>query len=72
MSETEIMPSPNVLYPGVNGFSRYRAAFTSLRVDRRPDNGRSVTINDDGHIVTFDLTAEQAAVLASLLLSEEA
>lgn len=72
MSETDmpIMPSPHVLHPNCDaGFVRYRPAFTSIRIDQRPNAGRCISINDDGHIVTFDLSAEQAAELAALLLS---
>jgi hypothetical protein len=72
MSETEIMPAPNTLFPGASGFIRYRPAFTSLRIDPRPNDGRRLTVNDDGHIVTFDLSAGQAAELAALLSSEAA
>ena len=73
MSETDmpITSAPHVLHPSCGaGFVRYRPAFTSIRVDRRPASGRLITINDDGHIVTFDLSAEQAGELASLLSSE--
>jgi hypothetical protein len=67
-TETPIMPLPHVLHENCDaGFMRYRPAFTSLRVDPRPDGGRSVTVNDDGHTVIFDLSAEQAAKLAALL-----
>lgn len=73
MSETDmpITAAPHALYPSCGaGFVRYRPAFTSIRVDPRPASGRLITINDDGHIVTFDLSAEQAGELASLLSSE--
>ena len=75
MSETDIpiMPSPSEIYPnGDIGFIRYRPAFTSLSVQKRPKNGRKLSVNDDGRIVTFDLNAGQAEVLSSMLRGDPA
>lgn len=68
MSDTESMPAPHTLLPSEAGYLRYRPAFTSVRVDPSKNGGRRLTVNDDGHIVTFDLSAEQAESLARLLL----
>jgi hypothetical protein len=71
MSETEITcPPPNKLITdGGTGLVRYRMAFTSLRVSPRLDGGRTIEVDDDGHVVTFDLTRDQAQHFASLLSS---
>lgn len=67
MSSGKPTPTPNTLYASGNGLTRYRAAFTSLAVFARPDNGRRIEVNDDGRMVIFDLDATQAAGLAGLL-----
>jgi hypothetical protein len=71
MSDTEmpIMPSPNTIYASGNSLARFRHAFTTIQVFDRADQGRRLEVNDDGHIITFDLSAEQAFGLASLLSS---
>lgn len=69
MSDSAPTPAPDVLHPGVAGYLRYRPAFTSVRVDPSKNGGRRLTVNDDGRIVTFDLSAEQAEFLARLLSS---
>lgn len=67
MSVNALMPSPNVLLASGNALTRYRPIFTSMQVFERPDNGRRIEINDEGHTVIFDLSAEQAKHLAGLL-----
>ena len=66
-TETPIMPSPNTIYASGNSLSKFRHAFTTLYVFKRADHGRRVEVNDDGHIITLDLTADQALALAKLL-----
>jgi hypothetical protein len=49
-------------------FARYAAVFTTLRVDRRPEGGRRLVVNDDGHEVAFELTRDQAVHFAQLMM----
>lgn len=69
MSATEMptMPAPDVVHADGRSFGRYRNAFTTLQVFDLGDNGRRLEINDDGHRVSFDLDAGQAAHPAGLL-----
>lgn len=68
MSDNVLMPDPDVLIANECGFVRYRPAFTSIRIDETQDYGRRLIVNEDGHSVIFDLSADQAKALASLLL----
>lgn len=68
MSDKGLMVAPNVLIENCGvGFTRYRPAFTSIRIDPARNNGRRIEVNEDGHLITFDLSAEEAAQLAALL-----
>jgi hypothetical protein len=68
MSDKALIPAPDVLRTEGNVLLRYRAAFTSLTVLDRADKGRRIEVNDDGHVIVFDLDADQAAHLADLLV----
>jgi hypothetical protein len=61
------MPLPHKIYASENSFTRYRPAFTALHVFDLKDDGRRIEINDDGHIIVFDLSSDQAGSLADLL-----
>lgn len=69
-TETPIMLTPDRIYASGNSLVHYRQAFTSLHVFDLKDGGRRVEINDDGRIIIFDLSHEQALTLANLLSSE--
>ena len=68
MSDKVLMQPPNVLVADGSAFMRYRPAFTSLHVFDRTDCGRRIEVNEDGHVIIFDLTAQEARHLASLLI----
>lgn len=72
MSDKVLIPKPHELLVEANGVLRYRPAFTSLSIEPARDNGRALTVNEDGHLITFLLSAEQAKGLARLLTDEVA
>lgn len=66
-TETPIIATPDKLYASANSLARYRQAFTTLQVFKTTQDGRRIEINDDGHVVLFDLSPAQAQDLAALL-----
>lgn len=70
MSDTEIpiiaSPRYEICIAG-NSLVRFRQASTCLHVFELSNDGKRLEINDDGHIIIFDLSREQASALVSLL-----